>query len=310
MFHKKAFLALFIICPLLSEGLSQEYSYVPFPDSNAVWSEIYYPPAFSGDQPTCQSYVLFNEDTVINDKTYHKLYRLNDTVIDRQNAIYMGGIREDSSKRVYYLGKHPFPSDYPEDEELLLYDFSVDIGDTVRNVMFALSYQFLVVTSIDTLSFFNDNSLRKRINFDYPFVKWMEGIGNNMGLLFFSGDIPSDGTWNDLICFFHNDTLIYHYSVYDGCFCTITGIDEKRKTDDIEIVFYPNPMEKVSLLRWNTTIFENLEILNLNGMLLDHSNISGLTETYIYKSEYRPGLYIYRLTTRTGDSVFGKFQVR
>jgi hypothetical protein len=91
MLYIKAFLALFLICPLLSQGLSQEYSHVPFPDSNAIWSEIYYPPAFSNDLPKCQSFALFNEDTLINAQTYHKLFLLKDSVFDRQNAIYMGG---------------------------------------------------------------------------------------------------------------------------------------------------------------------------------------------------------------------------
>lgn len=308
-YKRRAYIVLLVIHLFFINGLSQEYRYVPFPDSNAIWSEIHYPPVFSGDLPTCQSYVLFNEDTVINAQTYHKLFQLNDTVIDRKNAIYMGGIREDSTKKIYYLGKHPYPSDFPEDEELLLYNFSVNIGDTIRNVMFMLIEHYIVVTEIDTI-FFKDNSIRKIINFDYPYVKWMEGIGNNLGLLFFSGSIPNDGRWNDLICFFHNDTLIYHYDKYDGCFCTIADIHEQRKEKNCNVYFYPNPLIQKSVLHWGTTIFDNLEILNINGISFLHSNVEGLTEILIYKNEYQSGLYIYKLTTQTGNSVFGKFLVR
>ncbi|NOZ45872.1 MAG: hypothetical protein GXO79_03730, partial [Chlorobi bacterium] len=33
---------LFVLCSNI--GKTQEYKYVPFPDSGAIWSEIYYPP--------------------------------------------------------------------------------------------------------------------------------------------------------------------------------------------------------------------------------------------------------------------------
>jgi hypothetical protein len=43
MSHARAYVVLLLILVSLSNGFSQEYRYIPFPDSNAIWSEIYYP---------------------------------------------------------------------------------------------------------------------------------------------------------------------------------------------------------------------------------------------------------------------------
>src|SRR4030042_2138766 len=73
-----------------------------FPDSFAIWSEVYYPPTLSGEKPQYYCYGLLNKDTVINSVRYHKLYKSNDTIFDENE--YCGGIRQDSSKKVYYFG--------------------------------------------------------------------------------------------------------------------------------------------------------------------------------------------------------------
>ena len=64
---------------------AQEYQYVPFPDSNAVWSEFYW----SSEAPGIYNkYALFNEDTVINNITYHKLFHTeNKSEITRENSV-------------------------------------------------------------------------------------------------------------------------------------------------------------------------------------------------------------------------------
>jgi len=60
--------------------LAQEYKYVPFPDSGAIWSEVYYYgessnfPDTSIKPPDYERFALSGEDTVINDVTYHKVY--------------------------------------------------------------------------------------------------------------------------------------------------------------------------------------------------------------------------------------------
>ena len=99
---KTVLLLLFIlICLTLS---AQEYKYVSFPDSNAIWSEIYWKPI---SQPSPRwvynQYALFNEDTVINEVKYHKLFQTKATKkITHENSVCIGGIREDNSKNIWF----------------------------------------------------------------------------------------------------------------------------------------------------------------------------------------------------------------
>ncbi|MCK4745997.1 MAG: hypothetical protein KAT15_03140, partial [Bacteroidales bacterium] len=125
---------------------SQEYSYIPFPDSNCIWSEKYTHAWNSGLQPTFYTYALFDEDTIINSIVYNQLYLLYDTVIAKANATYIGAIREDRSHRIYFLGDGHFcgiGTQPNENGEIILYDFSVDVGDTIRNALFALPDEYL-----------------------------------------------------------------------------------------------------------------------------------------------------------------------
>ncbi|MFC2138538.1 hypothetical protein ACFLTE_10215, partial [Bacteroidota bacterium] len=114
---------------------SQEYQYVPFPTENAIWSEIYYFPVFT-EPPVYERFALSGEDTIIENITYKKLYIFYDTIFDVNNATCIGGIREDSAKRIYYKSDNyvhedkPMKTYYPGEEQLL-YDFNLNVGDTL-----------------------------------------------------------------------------------------------------------------------------------------------------------------------------------
>ena len=188
---------------------SNAQTYFPFPDSNAVWSEKFNPPECEG-YSSYHIYGLLNQDTIINSVSYHNLFSFSDTIFTEEYATYIGGIREDSTKRIYYKGINVFESCYPADTnnygEVLLYDFSVSVGDTIENAN-VIPGDILIVNSIDSI--FINGKYRMRINLNYSSSQWVEGIGNiGRGLLFNSGSVPTKGFSNDLICFKKNDTLI------------------------------------------------------------------------------------------------------
>ncbi len=288
---------------------AQEYSYVPLPDSNAIWSEIYFPPWESEESITNYKYAVFNEDTIIDEKTYHKLFILNDTVLNRENAIYMGAIREDGTKKVYYRGDHIFlvdPLYSPEEEEIQVYDFSVDIGDTIRNAIFTLSEHFLVVSDIDTIII--NNTCRKRFHFLLygiipHYIKWVEGIGNMNGLLFYSGSVWSDGTDNDLVCLFQNDTLVYHYSEYNECFYTLTNVIETK--EDYKIIIFPNPIQEIGVMFLNNS-YCYLEIYSIIGKRIKTYNVEDLEEITLKRSDFQSGLYLFKLIGNNKKTCRGK----
>ena len=129
------------------------------------------------------------------------------------------GIREDTLRRQVFLANSSFS------EEILLYDFSLETGDTVtRNTYInyggGIQNNF-IVSHIDTVNI--GGVLRKKIYISCSehliftsFASteaWIEGIGGNLGLLFpiFIYD-TTDVCENLLICFSDNDSIIYHHT--------------------------------------------------------------------------------------------------
>lgn len=94
----KEFIILFLVI-LPEVVISQEYHYIPFPDSHCIWSEINIPPMGYGLSPESYVLALFDEDTVINSIEYHKLYVLYDMIISKENGEYIGAIREDTVRK-------------------------------------------------------------------------------------------------------------------------------------------------------------------------------------------------------------------
>lgn len=308
---KTVLLLLFIlICLTLS---AQEYKYVSFPDSNAIWSEIYWKPI---SQPSPRwvynQYALFNEDTVINGIVYHKLFHTNvSSKITRDNSICIGGIREDSLKRVFIKYDDQFKPDEPYyKKEFLLYKFGLSIGDTIsgeKDKIEIYPFKNLVVKEIDTIQI--NNSKRKIFSFLRPFwVYWIEGIGNVKGLTFTSGDLPTNGMDNDLVCMHQNDTLMYYNNRYDGCVPQFV-IDDVALLPNAEIKVYPNPAPK-GVIYFGNLDFETLELFDLKGNLVRMINIKGISCYELNVLDLTPGIYYYRLKTKGLVPTKGKLIVQ
>ena len=297
--------------PLIS--FSQEYEYVAFPDSGVIWSEIYYPPIFSGIDPNYERFALSGEDTIINSLTYKKLYIYFDTIFNKNNATYIGGIREDSQKRVYYKGDtviHDFKPmiDFHDFEEIVLFDFSVNIGDTIREGNFPEG-AWIIVENIDTIQI--GNTYRKRFHFNpMPWVKWIEGIGSLKGLLFTSGDLPTNGLNNDLICFKQNGEILYFNTEFSDCIPFITSI-KIEKHDNSEITLFPNPSNINSIkINFGELRISIIQIVDCNGRLIGIYNVEMHSSYNLSTEKYQPGIYFYKATNENGIAYTGKFVVQ
>jgi len=308
------FIVILFWLPFLS--FAQEYYYVPFPDSGAVWSEMYNPSMGSNELLCYERFSLTGEDTLINDISYKKLYIFYTKVFDKSNARCVGGIREDDQKRVYYNGEgiHSLkPSGYDTsftNSGILLYDFSANIGDTIKNGNISLWDPFLLVEDIDTIQI--GNSLRKVYQMNIPWVQWIEGIGNTRGLLFTSGDVPTNGTWGNLICFIQNDEVIYHSDIeyYTDCFPSSVGISN-MKLMDFNLIVCPNPVTGNSIrFEWNDNTIRSLELFNLKGAFIENINVVGQNQLEYATNFLQPGLYFYRATSSGGSVQTGKFEVQ
>jgi hypothetical protein len=296
-----------IPCDYISEVEAQEYQYVPFPDSGAVWSEMY------SSEETLVVYERFTvtgEDTLINNLQYRKLYIFYDEIFDKTNARCVGGIREDEQKKVYLKCDsivHRFKPYWiltPMDE-ILMYDFSLEIGDTIIG-----NYEGqLVLADIDTLLF--GNYLRKVFKFNCGgslCTTWIEGIGNTKGLLFSSGTLPTGGANGDLICFLQNNEVLYHDEYYNDCFPTTVSVESKKLNHNITV--YPNPANGNTVrFEWGNSEIENIEIFNLLGELVGSTTVTAKSFVDYPTNKMQPGIYVYKAIDKNGFYQIGRFVV-
>jgi hypothetical protein len=306
-------LVLFLLAAIVATA--QEYHYVPFPTSNAIWSEMYWK-SISSPYPRWQyhQYALFDDDTIINSLTYQKLYMTYSSEITRQNSFYVGALREDMNKKVYVKYDEKFKPDEPYyKKEFLLFDFNKNIGDTIwaKDSIELGPLHFIIVKQIDTLKI--NNSLRKVYSFDpIQWVYWIEGIGSVKGLLFTSGDLPTNGMDNDLICMHHNDTLLYYYpgpdSIYDDCVPTAV-LDGVALLPMNYIKVYPNPVSAGSVCFENLE-YDQLELFDTNGRSVAMYGITGQTSFMVDVSPLPRGIYNYRLWSKGFIPVCGKLMVK
>ena len=307
---KLPFILILFCLPLFVPA--QEYQYVPFPDSGAVWSETY-----SSEETSVvyERFTVNGEDTLINNLSYKKLYIFYDRVFDKSKARCVGGIREDEHRRVYFKGDsviHPYKPFWmtaPPLDEILLYDFSCKIGDTITLNISPDESDPLTVKGIDTIKI--GNSLRKIFSVGYN-VKWIEGIGNLRGLLMTSESLPTGGGHGDLICFLQNDTILYHIDqeYYTDCFPFAAGVSNS-KLKDFDVTVCPNPVTGNSIrFEWNNNTLKTLELFNFNGALIESIKVAGQNQLEYPAESFQPGLYFYRAKGSEGNVQTGKFEVK
>jgi hypothetical protein len=245
------------------------------------------------------------------------LFHTNASEITRENSECIGGIREDTLKHIWFKDfdkshEYSFLNDY---DEILLYNFSLNVNDTIRNFTDftnIVGADYLIINKIDTLKI--ENVLRKVFYFsEIPWEVWIEGIGKIKGLLFPSGDLPTNGMDNDLVCMHQNDTLLYYYPgteeiPYDDCVPSfvISGVSILANPD---IKVYPNPT-KTGIVYFENLDFENLELYDLKGNLIREEQIMGLNRFELKIPGLPPGTYTYRLTTKGLVPTQGKLVVQ
>jgi len=172
--------------------------YIPMPDSNACWR--------LSDATILESFRVdsVKNDTNINTIDYIKLF---------YGSYYIGGYRNDmAGKKTFFI-----PND--STQEYLLYDFSLNMSDTVLVITrvyswppYPISYNIikLIVDSIVNKAIGPRN--HKRIYLSNTnsndYAIWTDGIGNC-----YSGIIGSR-PWNatKLYCMSFNDTVYYKYN--------------------------------------------------------------------------------------------------
>ncbi|MBO6118509.1 MAG: T9SS type A sorting domain-containing protein [Bacteroidales bacterium] len=243
----------------------------------------------------------FGKDTIYNNQTYKQLISYSYYYDPISNFLF----REDSN-RVYFvhLGDNPWDPPLPNNqEEYLLYDFNLEVGDTVT-ICGLISTAWLAnisykVESTDTV-IIHDTPLKHLVLTAEHDVKmeWIEGIGCMSGLLH-REVIIADGPTPELFCFSQDGEVIYQSSTaerYKECFIEV-ALDE---INNYNINIFPNPTENrvcITIPRPMSVIVSNTE-----GRELFRKNLN--TKDTLDLTNLKSGVYI--LTFSDGIKTFSK----
>lgn len=270
---------------------TKEASQTVFPTDSAIWNN-------EGDTWLGNHRFGICGDTIIESKTYSKIYILRDTTLNTQPEDYIGGLREEGKKIFVRMLNTP---------EFVLYDFNLSESDTMRyNYM---SYtgdpkdlvqedHFMVVKSIGTETIYNGES-RRSIQFETK--KWIEGIGSTLGCALFDPIMayPLNGKTYSIACLkYKNDILFLNPLKCQECFCTIkTQVNEPVDASELHDIF-PNPTS--GKLQINKSNFTSYQVYSLNGKVVLHGV---LNNREIDISSLPRGIYLLKLRDINGSLV-------
>lgn len=234
-------LSIFILISLMGSSLAQ--THVPFVVDSVAWKEYQSVQLDLGSYYNTSYYNYIIGDTLIDSLNYKNVYQTRN--LFNTNFSPIAFIREEN-KKVYVL--------YPDVSslEFLLYDFSLNVGDSMIFPDFIhggnLTFRTAYLNSIDSIQLEN-GSYRKR----FKFSNWseiIEGIGNaginvpNTGLFQTIGGLYLDYT-HTLGCYMNPSEALYksfQYQYYDTLDCYSFAVGIRSTHEDSKIAVYPNPI--------------------------------------------------------------------
>ncbi|MCK5776967.1 MAG: T9SS type A sorting domain-containing protein [Bacteroidales bacterium] len=261
---------------------TQAQQYFAFPSEDASWhclNWIYVPDMMN--QTWNYTYTQ-NGDTIIESRTYHKIYVEN---------TYIGGIREDGNKQIFFFPEslnsdfYDFPNNT---EEHLLYSFN----DLEAGMDIEIGEISVHIQSIDSILL--NNYYRKRYHVYGTMLfeeHWIEGIGSDKDLF----SVYSHGEFeNTLFTLCFTDTETYYINSpngQDSCHYQAPVGISNINTDENN--FYPNPITDYLNIR-TIDYPSHLYIYNISGQLLLTKDIKQ-ENTKIDFSAYPNGIYFIEL---------------
>jgi len=297
---KKTFIILFTALCVSS------YAQNCFPTDNAIWNE----------NIGAENYIYgLLGDTIFHDTFfYSKLYELKDTLLSEENIkSYRGALRNEGQK-VWFK-----PANWTH-SDILLYDFSVEVGDTIwHNASFHREYYNVIVPCPDCYSVVHSTKIEnnRKTYSTYFSTFWYTTCYENIGSL--NGILRSIITYYPmymtlenfkLLCFKHNDTVqyLFNHQCENKCFChKDTGLINNMGLEEMQI--FPNPADGVLSIRVsNNELINSIEIIDMNGKTINHHcvnaeefelNVSALNSAhYLIKIMTNKSIYTKKIIKR------------
>lgn len=263
-----------LLISTLIAGAVAAQAYVPFPDSNGVWSIEF--TNLAGPPNNFGVHYGMHGDTVIGTQTYHKMYRgtLSPGGVHTPTT-YAGAFRE-QNKQIFWIGQpNPGASNgtywvqYWSVLEVMIYDFNAVLGDTIT-----IDTTDFVVTNVGSTTV---GSVSRR-TLDIESVRlnqfntkttatWIEGIGSTMGPAEYTENI-FDYRW-DLRCY--KDDNVSH--AFCSCACHTVGVPEVPNA--VKVTVTPNPSASQFDVSWKTTSVTNVKVIDALGRMVESKTITG-----------------------------------
>jgi hypothetical protein len=233
----------------------------------------------------------FQGDSIINSEQWFKIYSTNDSLF-QNDLVYRGLLRAENSKVFYIDTLNQLDT---------LYDFSLNVGDSVLFELYGIYPEWLQVINVDSIQI--DGDYYRRLKFDEPSItafdwldeEWIEGIGSKHGPLFpafpvkFSEEIPDSML---LTCSFSDNQQIWQHPSYASCYVNIVLSVENVEYSDFEI--YPNPFSSHIIIENNKNKEYKLTIINSSGQVIRKEQTEANTQT-IDLAELKAGIYLLKI---------------
>lgn len=280
---------LFILL-IASSAWLQGQGYVPLIDSSKTWNVAHIYP-HGGGANTVEYYF---GDTISIENTLYVKVKVKEKMLNRQadKGNILGYMREDTESRKVY-----FRSPY-DDKSILLYDFSLEEGDTVQ--LYGdngIKYTVLQTDSIEL----HNGEVRKRWVFSlqhyYENATWIEGIGNITIDLLNPGDFDGSTTTTLLLCSYENQELVYMNDEYNTCLLNWVNITE---TNNETIGVFPNPAKDHITISAEPGAKSEVRMYNIQGGLLLKKQIENHETIDI--SHFDPGLFFVRIVDNKNNA--------
>lgn len=255
--------------------------------------------------------IVIHGDTVIGGITYFKLYTTFYFAVEllyQHQTLYSYGragptfLRYDTlSKRVYHL--HDVDS-----LERLIYDFSLQVGDTVPLQMID-DWGIAVIDSIDTITVFGVPAKRFFLDFGIVDSEWrnfiIEGIGGSNGLLHFQpeyGYLGGGFYMTHFNCFQYGDSIFSPENLecpFIDYISDIPGVDQPPL-----MTISPNPTHDFFMITIEPELFDSrFDLFDYSGRRVQ---TFALTTPTTFGQIQFPGVYFWRVEQDGGLIKTGK----
>jgi len=253
---------------------------------------------------------LITGDTVVNGITYHHLTQKGYSRIVTPSGsqvtpidFCMGYFRNDSlEKKVWHTGNFNL-------SERLLYDFNLQLGDSLIIEDDFYGDYIGIISNIDTLLLADDSHKRftvfwERRPHDYPYEYSyiIEGIGSTMGLFSFLYEKESpiySPFYAMLRCFTVNEDPIYIEPTGWGD-CTPLNTIEDYYQNKTMITVYPNPVSHEFQIQSDLSNLDEVFIYTIQGQCVSHIKLQCKSQK-INITTLQAGVYLLKVKDTQGN---------